>query len=155
MTHLEPEALALYLKGQLERDSLPDLESHLATCEPCVQALREQDRYLWCLAEISTNEFSPEGEKRRYPRLTTDEPAVIQLLAPFVPDHWDVRIVDVSKGGVRILTPRPLIAESLIRVQMKFSIACGDVRHCSPAANGYHAGIRLHDYFLANTAHSK
>ncbi len=152
--HAESEEIALYLKGQLSRDALPALEHHLASCESCVQTLREQDRYLWCLAEISTNEFSPEGEQRQYPRLATDEPAVIQSLAPFATEAWDVRIVDVSKGGVRIQTPRPLAPDSLIRVSMKFSIACGDVRHCTPTPTGYQAGIRLHDYFLANTARS-
>jgi hypothetical protein len=152
--HPEPEEFALYLKGQLSPDVIPALEQHLAACEACVQALCEQDRYLWCLAEISADELTLDGEKRRYPRITTDEPAVIQSLAPFATDVWDIRIIDVSKGGVRIHTPRPLEPESLIRVSMKFSIACGDVRHCTSTVDGYHAGIRLHDYFLANTARS-
>ena len=152
--HPEPDEFALYLKGQLSRDVIPALEHHLASCEACVQALREQDRYLWCLAEISTNEFSLEGEKRRYPRLGTDEPAVIQSLEPFATDAWDVRIVDVSRGGVRIQSPRPLAVDSLIRVKMKFSVACGDVRHCSPVENGFQVGVRLHDYFLAASARS-
>jgi hypothetical protein len=150
--HPETEEFGLYLKGQLAREPLLALESHLAACESCVRAMVEQDRYLWCLAEVSGSELTFDGEKRRYPRVATDEAASVQVLAPFQIETWDVRIVDVSKGGVRILTPRPLQPESLIRVKMRFSVSCGDVRHCSAAPGGFHAGVRLHDYFLASSA---
>jgi hypothetical protein len=152
--HLEPEELALYLKGQLSLDSLPSLESHLAACETCVQTMCEQDRYLWCLAEISGDELAPDGDRRHSLRVATDQAASVQSLSPFSIDAWDVRVVDVSKGGVRIFTPRPLAFESLVRIKMKFTVACGDVRYCSPGEGGHYAGIRLHDYFLASTARS-
>ena len=152
--HLQTEEFALYLKGQLSLDSLVAAESHLATCATCVQAMVEQDKYLWFLAEVSGNELDVEGDKRRYPRVATDEAASLQLLAPFSKENWDVRVVDVSKGGVRVFTPQPLTPDTLIRLKMKSSVACGDVRHCLATPEGFYAGVRLHDYFMASSARS-
>jgi hypothetical protein len=140
--HVNEDSLELYLKSQLEEESTSAVEAHLVECEDCVTKLAEQDKYLWCLAELH-------GERRRYPRVATDEAASVQILNPFSVDVWDVRIVDVSEGGLRIYTPHPLPTESLIRIRMQHSVACGDVRHCTPADNWFYAGIRLHDYFLA------
>ncbi len=148
--HLGSDELGLYLKGQLSREQIPVVETHLADCETCVGSMVEQDKYLWCLAELSGDELDVGGDKRLYPRVATDEAAAIQVLATFSNESWDVRVVDVSKGGLGIYTERPLAVDSLIRVKMKFSVACGDVRHCQSSGGGFHAGIRLHDYFLAN-----
>ena len=115
----------------------------------------EQDKYLWFLAEVSGDELSIDGEKRRYPRIATDEAATVQVLdSVFRRQPGTCASVDVSKGGVRIVTPAPARPDSLLRVKMKFSVACGDVRHCSPAEDGYYVGVRLHDYFLASSARS-
>jgi hypothetical protein len=31
-------------------------------------------------------------------------------------------------------------------------VACGDVRYCIPADDGFYAGVRLHDYFVQGDA---
>jgi len=63
-------------------------------------------------------------------------------------DAWEVGIVDVSISGLRAFTPKSLLPGSLIKVKMQYSVACGDVRYCIPADDGFYAGIRLHDYFV-------
>ena len=70
----------------------------------------------------------------------------MQILNPFSASKWDVRVVDVSRGGLRTHTPNPLTPDSLIKIQMQFSVSCGDVRYCIPAENGFYVGVRLHDY---------
>jgi hypothetical protein len=144
--HILPGVLALYLKAQLSPDRVADVEAHLEACELCVQKLSEQDKFLWCLAELSGDTLVTGGEKRRYPRVATDEPASLQVLSPFAAEAWEVRIVDVSTGGLRAITPEPLMPGALVRLNMRFSVACGDVRHCNPGDNGFQTGIRLHDY---------
>jgi hypothetical protein len=145
--HADEKDLELYLKDQLGAGAMAAMEAHLASCQACVSRLAEQDQCLWYLAELSAGDGPHEGEKRQYPRVATDEPATIQVLNPFAGETWDVRIVDVSKGGLRTYTPKPLEPGSLIKVKMQFSVACGDVRYCVPGDNGFYAGVRLHDYF--------
>ncbi len=145
--HADENNLELYLKHQLTNESISAINAHLASCHICVNKLAERDKCLWYLAELSAPQAADTGEKRRYPRLATDQPASLQSLHPFSVENWDVRIVDVSEGGLRTHTPRQMIPGSLIRVKMPFSVACGDVRYCIPTDSGFYAGVRLHDYF--------
>jgi hypothetical protein len=146
--HVLENELELYLKDQLSKESLASINAHLGSCQACSSKLAEQDKCLWYLAELTTGEVTDDGERRRHPRLATDDPASVQVLNPFSADIWDVRIVDVSKSGLRAQTPKSLPPGSLIKVRMQYSVACGDVRYCIPAENGFYAGVRLHDYFV-------
>ena len=146
--HVDEKVLELYLKAQLPHEAISVVDAHLGACQECVDRLTEQDKCLWYMAELSANEAAGDGERRRYPRLVTDDSASLQVLNPFSAGIWEVRIVDVSKGGLRIYTPEQLMPESLIRVKMRYSVACGDVRYCIAALDqGFHAGVRMHDYF--------
>jgi len=145
--HVEERALELYLKDQLNYDEVSAIDAHLAGCQDCASKLAEQDACLWYLAELTADGSAGNGEKRRQPRLATDDPASLQILSPFSAGTWDVRIVDVSEGGLRAHTPKSLAPGSLIKVKMRYSVACGDVRYCIPADSGFYAGVRLHDYF--------
>ncbi len=149
--HVRENELELYLKDQLSKDSLASIDAHLGSCQACSGKLAEQDKCLWYLAELTAGEGADDGERRRQPRLATNDPASVQILHPFSADIWDVRIVDVSKSGLRAHTPKSLLPGSLIKVKMQYSVACGDVRYCIPADNGFYAGVRLHDYFVPKT----
>ena len=150
--HVEEKQLELYLKHQLNQDELSLIDTHLAACENCASKLVEQDACLWYLAELTAETAAVEGERRAQPRVETDDPALLQVLNPFAAGAWDVRIVDVSDGGLRARTPRILAPGSLIKVQMRYSVACGDVRYCVAADDAFYAGVRLHDYFRASSA---
>ena len=78
--HLNENNLELYLKHQLTNESISAINAHLATCHVCVNKLAERDKCLWYLAELSAPQGACTGEKRRYPRLATDQPASLQLL---------------------------------------------------------------------------
>lgn len=145
--HIEENDLELYLKAQLSNESISVIDAHLGGCGDCVKKLAEQDKCLWYLAELSAGERTRDGDQRRYPRVVTNDAAAIQVISPFGIDIWDVRIVDVSKGGLRTYTPKNLMPGSLIKVKMQYSVACGDVRYCVPADDGFYAGVRLHDYY--------
>jgi hypothetical protein len=146
--HIREEDLDAYLKAQLSNESISAFNTHLGSCEDCVNKLAERDKCLWYLAELSAGEVAGDGDRRRYPRVATDEAAALQVINPFSTDIWDIRIVNVSEGGVQTSTPRSLVQGSLVRMNMRYSVACGDVRYCVPADNGFYAGVRLHDYFF-------
>jgi PilZ domain/Putative zinc-finger len=145
--HVLETELEQYLKDQLSKETLAVIDAHLGSCQACASKLTEQDKCLWYLAELNSND-ARDGERRRHPRLATNDPASLQVLNPFSDDVWDVRIVDVSRSGLRTHTPKSLLPGSLIKVKMQYSVACGDVRYCIPADNGFYAGVRLHDYFV-------
>ena len=50
--------LELYLKDQLSRESLATIDAHLGSCQACSGKLAEQDKCLWYLAELSSDEDS-------------------------------------------------------------------------------------------------
>ena len=145
--HVHESELELYLKDQLSKESTATIDAHLGSCQACSSKLAEQDKCLWYLAELN-NDAARDGERRRHPRLATNDPATLQVLNPFSDDVWDVRIVDVSISGLRAHSPKILLPGSLIKVKMQYSVACGDVRYCIPGDNGFYAGVRLHDYFV-------
>ena len=146
--HVLENELELYLKDQLSKESLATIDAHLGSCQACSSKLAERDKCLWYLAELSSGENTGDGERRRHPRMATDNPASVQILNPFSAGIWDVRIVDVSRSGLRAHSPKSLLPGSLVKVRMQYSVACGDVRYCIPAENGFYAGVRLHDYFV-------
>lgn len=146
--HVDEKDIELYLKDQLGKESITAIDAHLGDCRACVDKLAELDKCLWYLAELSADEGPRDGERRRHPRHVTNDAASLQILNPFSVGNWDVRIVDVSSGGLRTHTPRSLLPGSLIKVKMHYSVACGDVRYCIPADQGFYAGVRLHDYFV-------
>jgi hypothetical protein len=150
--HLHEQDLELYLRDHVSQETVSAIESHLGACSDCANKLAEHDKCLWYLAELNSSEGGLDGERRRHPRVATNDPASLQVLNPFSTGAWEVRIVDVSKNGVRTYTPKSLEPGSLIKMRMQYSVACGDVRYCIPADDGFYAGVRLHDYFVQGDA---
>ena len=146
--HIQEYDLELYLKAELSDESISVIDAHLKDCGDCVKKLAEQDKCLWYLAELSDGVAALDSDKRGSPRVVTNDAAAIQVLNPFCIDIWKVRVVDVSKGGLRTLTPRNLPPGALVKIRMQYSVACGDIRYCVPAENGFYAGVRLHDYYF-------
>ena len=104
--HVDEEYLQLYLKDRMSRELSAVIDVHLGSCQSCAGKLAEQDKCLWYLANLGSEErVREDGEMRRQPRYATNEPATLQVLAPFSVAVWDVRIVDVSEGGLRVFTP--------------------------------------------------
>jgi hypothetical protein len=146
--HIIDTDLEAYLKDSLGSEFAALIDTHLAGCQQCVQRLAEQDQSLWYLAELaSTDQNLMLGEKRGQQRHATDESAFLRVLVPFSNDSWGVRIVNVSMGGLRVHAPKDMLPGSLVKVTMKYSVSCGDVRYCEPGESGFYAGVRLHNYF--------
>src|SRR5690349_10266570 len=106
--HVLESDLELYLKDQVNEESLAAMDAHLGSCQACSGKLAERDKCLWHLAELTAHESVFDGERRRHPRVVTNEPASLQVLNPFSVDIWDVRILDVSKSGLRTHTSKNL-----------------------------------------------
>ncbi len=67
------------------------------------------------------------------------------VLHPLSPDRTDIRIIEVSKRGLKLLVPHFVQSHSIIQVRVNGVIALGEVRYCAPAAAGFHAGLSIQD----------
>ena len=97
---------------------------------------------------FSTNPAGTAGANRRQEaRVSTDEPAKMRVLRPLDPLGREVRVLDISKGGLKLQVPDPLQPGMLVQVRLRTAIALAEVRYCVPAGGVYHAGLRLQDVF--------
>src|SRR5580700_9690527 len=100
--HVSDEELELYLLERLEKSQTRTLEFHLANCGVCATKLSSVT-FFDQLVDMSRKQaaFGP-TDKRREPRISTDDPGVLQKINPFSPDRMPIQIVDISKGGMRV-----------------------------------------------------
>ena len=82
---------------------------------------------------------------RESQRIPTDEPATLQLLNPLSPDTWEVRIRDVSRGGICVLSPKPMDRGAQVKVHRSTVVAFGEVRYCIAVGKMFHAGILIRE----------
>lgn len=136
--HVHENHLQLYIRGQLDSDQVEMIESHMRGCRGCKDRLTDTAR------TITQRNYSGE-EKRVEPRIRTEDIGILQRLAPLSLERSFVRIIDVSKSGLGLVTSAPLAAGSLVQVRMGRKIVLGEVRYSTPYGEDFHAGIELKD----------
>jgi hypothetical protein len=147
--HARGEDLELYLLERLEKGQTLTLESHLSECPACAGRLASATRFFNQLAELGRKQAVFGGaEKRSEPRISTDDAGVLQKILPFSPDRLPIRILDVSKGGMKVGVLDSLEPGTSVKVRLQAMIAFGEVRYCRTAGGSYHAGIQLHNTWL-------
>ena len=92
-------------------------------------------------------------ERRRHRRVSTDDPALMRMVEPYSPVRWMIRVVDVSKSGMKLLVPSSIKPGSLVQVHMNDTSVLAKVRHCAMAdpkvgPDGlFHAGVEIQHVF--------
>jgi hypothetical protein len=132
--HANTQDLEQYISGQLSEDDAWVVHMHLAECEDC--QLR--------LADIAIEIQWTGAERRGEPRVPVSFPGRLKLLDPVTsigPPH-DVYVVEISRSGFKVQTPRRLIPKTLVQVRFNGKTLLGEVRYCVPKDDGYHAGIK-------------
>ena len=137
--HIHPEDIELYARDRVSEAQRTELEAHLKTCRYCMAKAEAAVEFSQALGQLQ-REVS---EMRADHRIPTDDPATLQVLSPMSSEHWDVRIRDVSKGGMCVRTSKPIDRGAQVKVQRGAVIACGEVRYCVPVGDAFHIGIRL------------
>jgi len=88
-------------------------------------------------------------EKRKEPRVRVSFPGRLKLLDPVTsvgPPH-DVLVIEISRSGLKVQTPRYLIPNTLVQIHFNGSATLGKVRYCTRTGSGYDAGIqRVQDF---------
>jgi anti-sigma factor RsiW len=147
--HVQDSELEQYVRGQLSPSQISTVEAHLSQCESCGGRLAQAVKFVEQLAALSRaqQQLSEAGERRSSPRIPSNDPARLHLFNPFSTARSDVRVLDVSKHGLKLHVPEFLAPGSMVQIHLATSIALGEVRYCLPAAAGFHVGVRLEDVF--------
>jgi hypothetical protein len=83
------------------------------------------------------------AERRQEQRYSLDERAWMHTVYPVASRRRLVRIVDVSKSGLRIETVLPELQGASVRVHFNDVFVIGEVRFCVEAGEHYQIGIRI------------
>ncbi|MGA3185893.1 MAG: PilZ domain-containing protein [Bryobacteraceae bacterium] len=145
--HLQTEHLELYALGELSENLSGMVETHLKDCVVCGILFEESRATIgqW----VSREDEYCGREKRRGPRVATDDPAVLTVLEPPQPGRVKIRIVDASKEGLKLLTPDALIRGTVVQIRVRDLFVMAEVRYCRPAGIKFHAGVHIQDVFPA------
>ena len=145
--HTYDDDLEMYVRGRLETEHSSAVESHLLECQTCRERLSQ------CigmqLVLHPTGKTKSEGkDERSEPRFSTGDEAIFQELCPLSLDRQKVQIVDISKNGLGIIAPKPVMVGTIAQVRIRDTVELGEARHCSALGDqGYRIGLRLHNEF--------
>lgn len=71
----------------------------------------------------------------------------MRVIRPDCSELSNVKVLDVSKEGFKLLVPQPLDPGSTVQIRLKTAIALAEVRYCVPCGESYHAGVLILDAF--------
>lgn len=124
--------LKRYVTGQLPKADAALIQNHLEDCEEC--QLR--------LTEFALQTQWKGVERRIEPRVSVSFPGRLKLLDPVTsvgPPH-DVLVIEISRNGLKIRTPRYLIPKTLVQIHFNGKSTLGEVRYCNRTGSGISRG---------------
>lgn len=88
-----------------------------------------------------SNLASTVAERRRDRRIAVDDVGIAKLITPIDREPRPVRIVDISRAGVKLISDREIPAGVILQVRMGDMLILGAVRHCTQLDGGFQIGI--------------
>jgi hypothetical protein len=122
-----------FVVGRLSAHQITAIRSHLAECERLKRGGR------------------PGAERRQGIRIATNEPARMKVLQTLC-CSTEVRVLDISRSGLKITVPEMLTPGTVIQIHMKTAVAFAEVRNCGTCGEEMHAGVRFQDVFWHSSA---
>jgi hypothetical protein len=142
--HIADEDFELYVRGRLTESASALVASHAESCEECSQRLNETTEFIRRLVDLSQRQALHDGEeKRRELRTSTNDLGSLQVINPLSVDRRGVKIVDVSKAGLKLFSADYYQAGTIVQVHLRDTFILGEVRYCNPVRGGFHVGIRV------------
>lgn len=71
------------------------------------------------------------------------ETATLQSLSPLILETFEVQVVDLSAGELRVELSRHIAAQSEVKIRLGAMIVFGEVIYCVVARGGFRAGIKI------------
>ena len=145
--HIHEEDLDLYICGGTPPALELAVEQHLPECVQCQTIFAEALVFRRKLAQITKPTPRRDWSRRKEIRIPTDEPAAMRRLNPFSAGCCDIRIVDISASGFKLLVPMNLAVGAVVQVRFKDQLVVGEVRYCFSQDGRYQAGMQIYDAF--------
>lgn len=143
--HTQTDHLELYAAGELPEELVGQVETHLRECVECGIQFEES---LVSMGQWMTAETEHE-ERRKCPRMATNDPAVLIVLKPVLSMRTKVRILDASRDGLKLEVPSELMRGSVVQVNVRDLFILAEVRYCRAVDGRFHAGVHIQDVFPA------
>lgn len=86
-------------------------------------------------------------EHRRDPRIPVDDPGSMRIVNPESVYRSAVRVLDVSKRGMKLWVPEFVSPGTTVQVRVKDLRVLGEVCFCVAAGAGFNAGISIENVF--------
>ena len=142
--HIHEDDLELYLCGRLESERTSSVEQHLLECNACRECMSA------CLGlQIVLHRLpgkSESAQKRSEPRFSAEGEATLQEIHPLSLDREKVMIVNISKNGLGILSPKAILPGTVVQLRINNHVELANVRYCSALGGDcFRLGLRLHD----------
>jgi len=134
--------LYLYVRGKLDVEQSPDIQSHVQLCDVCRDRLISS--FLALFAELNGPRRENNDERRIMRRFQSGELGCVQTLCPLSFERHAIRIVDVSDSGFGLLTDSFLAKGTIVQIQIGKTVSVGTVRSCRAIDDSqFRAGIRV------------
>ena len=134
--------------GRLNAVRSQRVESHLARCGACASRLPEAVHFARQLADFHRRATpGSSSERRREPRIATNDPAKLRLLHPFSLERLDIRIVNVPKTGLGFRVPRLIELRTVVQVRLQRAMILGEIRFCVQTDTDFRVGVAIQDVF--------
>jgi hypothetical protein len=117
-----------------------------------MERLEESNLPAWAWHPLKGRGNMLVAEGDRTVSVATDDPALLRVVEPFSPVRWMVRVTDVSKNSMCVLTQTALLEGSLVQVHVKNTSLLAVVQQVAPLDDpqhrGYfHAGLEIQHVF--------
>ena len=91
----------------------------------------------------------PGADRRLERRYSFSDRAWMHTVYPLSSNRRSVRLLDISRSGLRIDAVLPELQSASIRVQLRDVFVIGEVRYCREAGEKYHIGVRVETVLYA------
>ncbi len=83
----------------------------------------------------------------------TDDAAWMKVVQPPGAKGAEVRVLDVSQGGLKLRVPANLPPGTIVQIDLEGSVMLAEVRYCVRAELGFHAGVQLQNVAWTTGGH--
>ena len=97
------------------------------------------------------------AERRRHILVPSHDAAWMRLVDSWSAARSEIRVLDASRGGLKLRVPKFLNRGTLVQIHLKGLASAGllpesllavaEVRYCLSAGDGFHIGVVFHEIF--------
>ncbi|HLH41008.1 MAG TPA: hypothetical protein VKX39_17795 [Bryobacteraceae bacterium] len=95
----------------------------------------------------SDHPANPNKDRSSESRSPEEQDARIKLLNPLEPFERAARVVEMSRGAMKLSVDSMLLPGTLVQIRYQGKLLWGEVSFCEPSPAGFAAGVRLQDVF--------